>query len=141
MYSNSLRLRCDFRLTAWIGVLVVGAVFAGCQRQRTYAPTYPVRGSVTLDSKPLADGVIAFMSPETGDLQDLKIKDGKYEGPVRPGKRRVEIRAYRPRKGPPKPLEPPPHNYLPNRYNSETTLSADVSPEGPNKFDFELRSQ
>ena len=58
-----------------------------------------------------------------------------------PGKRRVEIRAYQPRKGPPKPLEPPPHNYLPNRYNSETTLSADVSPEGPNKFNFELRSQ
>jgi hypothetical protein len=128
--------------TTRLGFLAFCAVLAGCQRQpRTYAPTYPVHGSVTLDNKPLADGKIAFLSPETGDQQNLTIKDRKYEGPVRPGKRRVEIRAYQPRKEPRKPLDPPPHNFIPNRYNSETTLSADVSPDSPNAFDFDLRSQ
>ena len=129
------------RFPRWFGILTLGAVLAGCKQQRTYAPTYSVHGLVTLDAKPLTEGNIAFISSETGDLQDLTIKDGKYEGQVRAGKRRVEIRAYHPRKGPRKPLEPPPHNYLPARYNSETTLSADVSAEGPNNFDFELRSK
>jgi hypothetical protein len=94
-----------------------------------------------LDKKPLAQGTITFISAETGDLQALAIKDGQYEGQARAGNRRVEIRAYHPRKGPPKPLEPPPHNYLPSRYNAETTLKANVTSEGPNSFDFELRSK
>jgi hypothetical protein len=125
----------------WLGLLAIGVMLAGCQRQRTFAPTYAVRGSVTLDDKPLAEGAIAFISPESGDLQAVPIKDGHYEGQARAGARRVEIRAYRPRPGPKKPLEPPPHNYIPSRYNSETTFSADVTAEGPNVFDFDLRSQ
>jgi hypothetical protein len=125
----------------WFGLLAICVMLAGCQRQRTFAPTYAVRGSVTLDKEPLAEGVIAFISPESGDLQAVPIKGGTYEGQARAGARRVEIRAYRPRQGPKKPLEPPPKNYLPKRYNSETTLSADVTAEGPNVFDFDLRSQ
>jgi hypothetical protein len=121
--------------------LAVCAALVGCKRQRAFAPTHPIRGSVTLDKKPLAEGVIAFISPETGDLQALPVKEGKYEGPVRAGKRRVEIRAYRPRKGPRKPLEPPPSNFLPKRYNAESSLSANVSADGPNVFDFDLRSR
>ncbi len=133
-----MRLTCFHN---WFGLLAMCVILAGCQRQRTFAPTYAVRGSVTLDKKPLAEGKIAFISPESGDLQDLSIKDGKYQGQVRAGTRRVEIRAYRPRQGPKKPLEPPPHNYLPERYNAETTLSANVSAEGPNTFDFDLGSR
>jgi hypothetical protein len=141
MHRTFPRLSFEFRWPAWLGLLAVCVALVGCHRQRTFAPTYTIRGTVTRDSKPLAEGVIAFLSPETGDLQSLPIKNGKYEGPVRAGKRRVEIRAYRPRKGPPKPLDPPPENYLPKRYNAETTLSADVLAEGPNTFDFDLRSQ
>jgi hypothetical protein len=125
----------------WFGLLAICVMLAGCQRQRTFAPAYAVRGSVTLDKKPLAEGTIAFISPQSGDLQAVPIKDGTYEGQARAGARRVEIRAYRPRQGPPKPMDPPPVNYLPRRYNSETTLSASVSAEGPNIFDFDLRSQ
>jgi hypothetical protein len=116
-------------------------MLVGCQKQRTFAPTFPVHGAVTLDAKPVPEGMISFMSPENGDLQALPIKEGKYEGQVRPGRRRVEIRAYLPRSGPRKPLEPPPTNYLPARYNAETTLSADVTDQGPNSFDFPLRSK
>jgi hypothetical protein len=125
----------------WLVLLIVCGTLVGCRRERTFPPTYSVHGSVTLDAKPLPEGVIAFISSETGDLQALPIKDGKYQGQVRAGTRRVEIRAYRPRKGPPKPLEPPPHNFLPARYNTETTLSANVTTAGPNTFDFELSSQ
>ena len=91
-----MRLTCFHN---WFGLLAMCVILAGCQRQRTFAPTYAVRGSVTLDKKPLAEGKIAFISPESGDLQDLSIKDGRYDGQVRAGTRRVEIRAYRPRKG------------------------------------------
>jgi hypothetical protein len=125
----------------WLGLLALSAMLAGCKQQRSFAPTYSVRGSVTLDAKPLTEGMIAFISSETGDLQALSIKDGKYAGQVRAGKRRVEVRAYLPRSGPKKPLEPPPKNFLPARYNAETTLSADVAAEGPNSFDFALSSR
>jgi hypothetical protein len=123
------------------GILAFCAMLAGCQKQRTFAPTFPVHGAVTLDAKLLPDGMISFISPESGDLQALPIKEGKYEGQVRAGKRRVEIRAYLPRSGPRKPLEPPPKNYLPARYNADTILTADVAEQGPNAFDFALSSR
>jgi hypothetical protein len=123
------------------GMLSLCIAIGGCKRHSKLPPTYPAQGTVALDSKPLADGVITFISPETGDLQALDIKNGKFEGQIRPGTRRVEIRAYRPRKGPKKPLEPPLSNYLPKRYNAESTLSAEVTPSGPNTFKFELSSK
>jgi len=129
------------RALYWLGFLTVCAALAGCHPRRTFAPTFPVHGSVKLDTRPLAEGAIAFISPETGDLQELSVKDGKYEGQVRAGNRRVEIRAFRPRSGPPKPMDPPPKNFLPKRYNSDTTLSANVSAAGPNMFDFDLSSR
>ena len=141
MYRSFPRLEFGHRWPAWLGLLAVLRGVCGLSAAADICAYHPVRGSVTLDKNPLAEGVIAFISPESGDLQAVPIKDGKYEGRVRAGKRRVEIRAYRPRKGPKKPLEPPPTNYLPKRYNSETTLTADVSAQGPNTFDFDLLSK
>jgi hypothetical protein len=113
---------------------------SGCGR-RALPPTYPVHGSVTLDQKPVSGGMITFASSETGDLQAIPIENGKYEGQARAGKRRVEIRAYPPRQGPIAPMDPPPANYIPAQYNSATTLSAEVTPQGPNQFNFELKSR
>jgi hypothetical protein len=127
------------RIIGWLALPGVCLLAIGCQRQQVYDPTYPVSGTVTLDKNPLADGVMNFITPETGDLQVIPIKDGRFEGQVRAGKRRVEIRAYPVQKGPPKPMAAPPMNYLPAKYNSSTTLSADVATEGPNVFDFDLK--
>jgi hypothetical protein len=124
----------------YLAFLAIGVILAGCQQQKTFDPTYAVSGVVMLDQKPLAEGVIAFLTPETGDMQTMPIKDGRFEGQARTGNRRVEIRAYLPRKQPVSPMAPPPRNFLPARYNAETTLSANVTREGPNTFNFDLAS-
>jgi len=36
---------------------------------------------------------------------------------------------------------PPPKEKIPAKYKSKTTLSAPVTKEGPNKFDFDLKSK
>ncbi len=125
----------------WFCVLAAWPALAGC-RGPTYAPTYPVRGSVTLDGKPLDKAEIVFLTVGQGDLQLLRIEHGSYEGQARAGERRVEIRAFRPGM---KPLPPPAPssdpimvNYLSPRYNDASTLRATVTPEGPNVFNFEL---
>jgi len=129
------------QLTRCLVFAAVGLAITGCQPKKTFAPTHPVGGTVVLDGKPLAEGVIAFVTPETGDLQSFPIKDGKYAGQARAGLRRVEIRAYPPSKSPPSPMDPPPQNFLPDRYNVASTLTAEVKPDGPNTFDFDLKSK
>ncbi len=121
-------------------VLLAVSLHYGCKREKVYDPAYPASGKVTFDDKPLESGAINFITSETGDLQSIPIQNGRYEGQVRPGKRRVEIQAYhaKPRSGP---MDPPPVNYLPAAYNSNSTLSAEVTAAGPNIFDFNLKSK
>lgn len=107
----------------------------------TFEATCPVQGSVTLDQQPLPLGTIVFLTPETGDLQSLPIRDGRYAGQVRPGVRRVEIRAYARESEPRSPIDPPPGNYLPARYNTDSDIIAEVSKDGPNNFDYNLESR
>ncbi len=107
--------------------------------------TYPVSGSVTLDGAPLAEGKIRFLTAETGALDVLDIQGGKFEGQAKAGNRRVEISAFR--EGEPMApfpgAEPEPTrvDYIPARYNTESELTANVTPEGPNQFDYELKSE
>jgi len=117
-----------------------------------------VEGTVTLDGRGLAAGVIRFVPAEgnSGPAAGTVIKDGAYklaegEGPII-GRQRVEIeatdhlgfeaddeRAYATavteRKG--KPL---PKNPVPDRYNRQSTLEADIKADDPNKYDFALTS-
>ena len=108
----------------------------------------PVRGTVTFDGKPLAEGKISFITPgRVPEMMD--VKDGKFEGKVKTGKKRVEVAAYRPVRIPP---EYPEYlraqmksgngkeNLLPNKYHSESTLEADVTEKGENDFKFDLTS-
>jgi hypothetical protein len=124
----------------WI-LLLTASSAVSCCRQKNFEPTCAVNGTVTLDQKTLPKGVIVFVTPETGDLQAIPIEDGHFQGQARPGKRRIEIRAYPPQTEKPKPMAPPPVNYLSARYNVESLLTAEVIPQGPNTFDFELRSR
>lgn len=101
-----------------------------------------VRGTVTLDEKPLAEGEIYFvtlgMTPEI-----LPIKDGGFAGQVRLGQRRVEVYAYRHAELPPTATmtsEASMENFIPAAYNSQSTLQATVEKRGPNRFEFTLKS-
>jgi len=102
-------------------------------------------GNVTYNGNAMSDGEITFIpddkavAPEGG-----KIKDGKYSVKVQPGKYRVEIRANRPTgekresAAGPGQTEEVTAPYVPDEYNSKSTLTADVS-SGKTKFDFELK--
>jgi hypothetical protein len=120
--------------------LVAAAVLAaGCGRPAAV----PVSGTVTWDGKAMPDGKILFededvkIPPASGD-----VKAGKYAVRVPPGKKKVRINASR--EVPGGKVDPamggvPRQSYVPARYNSDTTLSADVKAARDNRFDFPLK--
>jgi hypothetical protein len=123
-------------------VALLGVLFLfGCDPKTS---TYPVSGTVTWDGKPLPDGDILFTDAENKVGPDAgKIKDGKFEFRAKPGKKKVEIRATRMEKLPANKKGAMgetelPTDYIPNEYNRETTLTADVAASGPNKYEFKL---
>lgn len=115
-----------------------------------------VEGSVSLNGKKLAAGVVRFVPSDekSGPAAVAMIKDGQFEldrkaGPV-VGAHRVEIEAtdyygfaiddekaftaaFKETKG--KPLPP---NPIPPIYNISSTLTADVKADEKNTFDFPL---
>lgn len=103
--------------------------------------TFPVSGTVTLDGKPLAEGTIHFKSLETGAIDSLPIKDGKFSGQAVEGDRRVEVVAYR--------LIPVEgqmggevqESLVAPRFNSESELKAVVSPTGKNDYTFAVEGK
>jgi hypothetical protein len=119
---------------------------AGCRADPNR--TYPVEVSVTLDGKPLKEGVLYFFPADGRGPAGGEVKDGTLAFAAVAGAHHVEVRAYRllpGAKAPPgaKPgqLVPDPFvNYLPERYNASSTLTAEVRPEGPNAFSYRLTS-
>jgi hypothetical protein len=112
---------------------------AGCTKPEL---TVEVRGKVTLDDKPLAEGEIYFVTaglpPEI-----LPIKDGAFAGKAKPGSRRVEIHAYRLGEVSPTATiapEPSKENYIPARFNASSTLQAEIRESGPNELEFSIQS-
>jgi hypothetical protein len=123
------------------GVLLFAAVLlaAGCSRGPR---TYPVSGTVTLDGKPLDDGNIYFLPLDPNVSADAgKIEGGAFRFEAREGKVRVEIRASREVPGKRSPMgNIRKEEYIPARYNRESTLQAEVRPSGENVYTFELTS-
>ena len=104
---------------------------------------------MTLDGKPLADGSITFIPAGKGISAGGKIVDSHYElsskdGLV-PATYQVRINASestgRTIVDPAGNIEiPDMRNVIPPRYNTRTELTAEVTAEGPNRFDFDLKS-
>ena len=120
-----------------------GALLLGCAPGED-SPA-PVSGTVTLDERPLANGKISFVTPGQPP-EVLDVTEGTFKGKTKPGKKRVEIRAYRTAKGKPKPgpgvsATAPMENYLPPAYNTNSRLEADVTPTGRNEFSFSVKSR
>ncbi|MCC6420343.1 MAG: hypothetical protein IT429_19075 [Gemmataceae bacterium] len=123
----------------WSAALVLAC---GCARGPAIEPppSHDVKGRVTVDGKPLADGEITFEI--VGQVPSiLEVKGGAFAGQACEGKNTVQIRAYR--AGPPLDTDPggPPTkvNYLPARYSDESTLTAEVKPAA-NDFSFAIKS-
>jgi hypothetical protein len=123
----------------WLLGLLSTALLAGCGPSGPR--TYPVSGTVLFDGKPLPQGDIIFHAAR-GDMgaDAGKIKDGKYSFRAKAGKKKVAILASKEVPGKRDPLMGPLiENYVPARYNDETTLTAEVRESGENQFDFQLQ--
>jgi hypothetical protein len=127
------------RIVLTLGLLLVVSTAIGCGDSKP--KHYPVSGTVTLDSKPLAEGFIYFKDPQVGAIDSFEIKDGQFKGEALAGNRRVEVTSYSAKgkmvdvAGVKQEVR---QNLIPNRYSLESTLTADVTPEGPNQFTFDL---
>ncbi len=139
----------QMRSIAWLSLLLGLSCFAcgvlsGCRQPSgsgsTAVQVVPVSGTVTLEDEPLTDGFLYFKTIETGALERLEITRGRFQGNVQVGKRRVEICANRPRTvvidGANVEV---PDNIIHPSFNIESTLTAEVTPEGPNQFTFAVR--
>ena len=104
--------------------------------------TVTVKGTVTLDGKPLAAGEVIFTSDADEEQSSNgagEIKDGKFTFEMTVGKKNVKIISMK--KGEKDEtgagLE---ENIIPAKYNEETTLTAEVTKDGKNEFPFKLES-
>lgn len=118
--------------------------FGGCGQQ---SKLHQVSGAVTVDGAPLEDGSISFTPLDgQGPTAGTTIRGGQYRIEMPPGKKRVTIEAYR--DGAAKRTDsypgmadrPAKVQFLPARYNSQSTLDADVTANAePVNFDLESK--
>ena len=120
-------------------ICVVPGLLTGCGNSEFETAT----GTVTFDGQPVANGDILFQPADPQYGPDAgKIIDGKFTVPVRPGSRKVVIRAVRMVPGKKGPMGEDAHeDYIPANYNDKTTLTADVQPGSKNDFTFPLTSK
>lgn len=135
----------------WGGV--VAALVTGCGEAGDDLPRQAVSGAVTFAGAPLKAGMIQFMPTEVGQAVPggAAITDGRYaltttDGLV-PGSYQVAVTSASAQATAPAadsmpgdPL-PPPKEAIPSIYNSRTTLTATVTKDGPNTFDFTLEAK
>ncbi len=126
---------------------LLSVLAGGCGREPSGPPVatiYPVSGTVMLDGQPMASGDIIFASPGQGG-SPIPVKDGKFDGKVASGDKRVEIRSYRPGKpvmmGETPTGDPQPENVIPERYNVSSTLTAKIEAKETKDLKFEVTSK
>jgi len=124
----------------FFGLLLCLCLLAGCTGKKV-EKMVAVSGTVKLDGKPLDDGTITFVGDPGTQPHNLTITNGAFNGEVRVGKVKVEIRAYETKKAPATATggaTETKDNYLPEKFNTKTTLTAEVSEAGaltPNTFE------
>jgi hypothetical protein len=138
----------DRRIFTVLCVALAGSLAAGCGESEG-PRTSRVYGEVTLGGKPLDDGTIEFSAADGSHAAQGQIKAGAYDipaaaGPIVDKPYKVSISSLA-RTGKSKPNLMPGggdameelQNIIPSRYNSQTTLSATVTPD-KSRFDFQL---
>ncbi|WP_240907059.1 hypothetical protein [Paludisphaera rhizosphaerae] len=143
--SRSSRVSSCLALIAALGM-------GGCGGEVDELPRKPVEGAVKLDGTPLKGGMIQFMPADQGaaTAAAAAVEDGKYSvsqaAGLVPGSYKVSITSSKgsetaPAGAMPGDPAPPAKEPIPGKYNAKTTLTARVTPEGPNTFDFDLSSK
>jgi hypothetical protein len=121
----------------------IAVVLAGCGGDRpNLGASYPVKGKVTLpDGKAPAKLVVIFSGPVTGRVTTEG--DGTFafagDNPGLPaGTYQVRLESAEPMGTPKKPVLPFPQRYLDE---DASGLTATVTADGPNDFDFKLTKE
>lgn len=130
-------------------VLLLTIVFvpAGC---RDATGRQKVTGEVSFNGEPLPSGEISLRPFDTGPSAAGRVKDGKFElpsgkGPM-PGKYLVRIESLQPTgkkvrlAGTTLQVDQM-KQVLPNDYNEASQLVIEVTGDGENHFDFDLKSE
>ncbi len=125
-------------------VLALTPSILGCSSEPDQST---VKGNVTLDGQPLANGLINFVAVDGGALTaEATITTGQYQAVVPPGEKRVEIRAPKVT-GKQKMYDTPNSpsvevvtELLPRRYNVDSTLTMTVE-DGEQEKSFELTAK
>lgn len=112
---------------AFLGVVCL--FFTGCSNGDG---TVTVTGTVQFDGKPLPHGEVLFRKAD-GDKKGFggRVLDGKYEIAVEPGNMTIEVLAVRAVPGKFVVVgdveEPVMEMYIPAKYNTATTLTAEIT--------------
>jgi len=120
------------RHIAWyVGLILI----LGC----SHPDTVEVSGTVTWNGAPVPHGDVVFASLDPHiPAAAGRISDGAFSFRCKPGTKRAEIRSFR-LSGKKTPQgKPIGEMYIPDQYNAESKLTADVTLNGENKFDFAL---
>jgi len=122
-------------------LLAIGALalILGCGKP---SDRVEVSGTVRWQDQMLSSGTITFFRPQQIPAGAGEIVNGKYRVQCKPGQLRVEIEAIR-EIGAVDRAEglPVQEQYLPARYNRNSTLTAEISPPGPVVLDFDLEDK
>jgi hypothetical protein len=137
-------------------ILIVGLLGPGCSQEGDELPREAVSGTVSLDGQPLAKGTIRFM-PAQGGGQVAAVEGGGMidegsfsiprEGGLVPGNYQVAVyaggagAASKGANGPVTGGAAPNKESIPTKYNSKSTLTAEVKKGDANSFKFDLTSK
>lgn len=102
-----------------------------------------VSGTVTMDGKPLDQGEIYFKTEGSGTAPEiLSVANGKFEGDVTVGRKRVEVHSAREIKnqGGMSMGQPLILNRVSDEFNVNSKLTADVTDDGLKPSTFEVKS-
>ena len=131
-----------YRTVQTLGLFLVAAL-AGCRDDQG-----SVTGTVTFDGRPVTTGAITFVKTDGGLVREgAVIRDGVFQARMPPGKYKVEVNAQeivgkRKQKGfdgTDEEVELT-KEMFPDRYNTKTELSKDVS-AGANTVILDLKSK
>ena len=126
------------RILSLFSFLVIGLTLGcGGSNSRISIEETPVKGSVMVNGKALAEGEIYFIV--SGYAPNIiPIANGEYAGKAKVGNNRIEIRSWK--EGPPLSTDttkqPTKVNTIPNAYNDASKLTAEVQLKGENDFKF-----
>ena len=129
--------------------VIASLVFTGCGGDTGGPVLHTVSGTVSFDGEPVQDGRILFRSKDAdGKAYSAPITNGEYEVQAVAGSMTVEITASRIVPGkfgeaasPDEPAPPLSEMYIPEQFNSKTTLTAEIDAGGDNTVPFDLSSK